>query len=378
MSKLDEIVTVNIDISAPAVDSANFDNLLILGAPPKVPKVGITLPALGVYTDLVEVTAAGYVSTGNDADPIGIAARIAFSQNPKPTHIFIAAQAQVEIENEDGEPETALASPVKTLEGISGTGWYVICAAGIDETEIEEIAQWTEAQNKQFAYTFLSKTDPVKDIYFRSQGWCGLVYDDDTPETVPEENEYLHVAAVAKCLSFPAGSETWAFKRLSAVNPSEISSTLRRELTDGHSNFFSQYAGRNVTMNGQMRGGEWIDVIRGRDWLQNDMQLRIVSLLFQEPKIPYTNRGIALVENQMIASLKTATTRGIVAENEYNEDGELVPGFVTTVPNSQSLTATQRASRVLTGCKFSARIAGAIHVVRIDGSLTYEGSVANG
>lgn len=367
MSKLDEIVTVNIDIAAPAIDSANFDNLLLVGPPPATtpPK---SLPTVGVYSDMQEVTDAGYKATGDDADPIGIAARIAFSQNPKPAWIFIAVQRK---------KDDYLEPAVETLmRAIGTTGWYVICAAGINEAEYEPIAEWTEAQTKQFAYTFMSETDPVGAIFFRSQGWCGLIHDDDLPKDVPAANAYLHVAAVTKCLSHSVGSETWAFKRLAAIYPSEISSTLRKALTEGHSNFFTQYAGRNITMNGQVRGGEWIDVIRGRDWLQNDMQLRIFNLLLTNPKIPYTNKGIALVENQMIASLKEATRRGIVAEDEYDEDEELVPGFTTSVPNSQSLTATQKASRILKECKFSARLAGAIHAINVGGGLTYEGRAA--
>jgi hypothetical protein len=89
------------------------------------------------------------------------------------------------------------------------------------------------------------------------------------------------------------------------------------------------------------------------------------------PKIPFTNGGIALVENQMIASLKAATARGIVAPDEFDEDDNLVPGFTTSVPNSLTITASQKAARVLNDCRFSARLAGAIHVIRVDGVLTY-------
>ena len=45
---------------------------------------------------------------------------------------------------------------------------------------------------------------------------------------------------------------------------------------------------------GKTGGGEWIDVIRFRDWLQNDMQVRVVNLLIVNPKIPYTDNGIGL------------------------------------------------------------------------------------
>ena len=362
-NNLNDIVVVNIDIAQPAVDSASFDNLLIVGLPPVAPPPK-PLPDVGVYSDLSEVVAAGYAAVGENADAVGIAARIAFSQNPKPSKIFIAAQKET--------GSTALEPVTATLDrALNTTGWYVVCPAGIPETDYASIAEWTEAQTKMFAYTFLATEDPVGSIFFRSQGWCGLENDNDSPTDVPEANAYLHVAAVAKCLSYPSGAETWAFKQLAGVYPSNFSGILKKIFMDEHSNYFAQYAGRKITMNGQVRAGEWIDVIRGRDWLQNDMRLRIFNLLLMNPKIAYTDNGIALVQNEMIASLKSAQARGIVAENEYDEDGNLVPGFRVSVPKSQSLTATQKASRILTECKFSARLAGAIHAVGVNGALTY-------
>jgi len=499
-NNLDRIVTINIDIAAPAVDAANFDNLLIVGPAPQIPP-DRPLPAVAVYADLTEVTNAGYIAIGDAADPIGVAARIAFSQSPSPTHIFVAPMkaakpsvrgAEIKIITEDNYltdavnadpdapiptdlpwlqvaysrmpvsdmeieilkdgvsvfgstqpitknknafsqiaigdstdpqgdqmnlptsewagvyevnligtqgsrittttgsvtfdgvssytqgsisqvviPETL--SPVETLDTANTfPGWYAICAAGIPETGYEDIAKWTEAQTKIFGYTFLSDEDPVPAIYFRSHGWCGLVEDYQDPEDVPISNQYGAVAATARGLSFPAGSETWAFKRVAAILPSILSTTLETILQEGFSNWIKRVAGRIITMNGKTRGGEWLDVIRGRDWLQNDMQLRIFNLMLMRPKIPFTDPGIALVENQMRASLINATTRGIVAPDEYDEDGNLVPGFVVSVPRAASIPATQKASRVLVDCTFTARLAGAIHAVTVNGVLTYE------
>ena len=356
-NNLDKIVTVNIDIANPAIDSTNFDSLLIIGPAPKIQS---PIPTVGVYSSLSEVTSAGYETIGEHADPIGVAARIAFSQNPRPTKIFIAV-----IENTK--------TPVETLEIANKTaGWYVACAAGIDENELQSCAEWTEAHTKLFAYTFLSDKDPVDKIFFRSHGWCGLVKDNQDPKDIPQSNNYLHVAATARGLSFPAGSETWAYQSVAGVIPSELSSTLLKELEDGHSNWIESKAGRTITMNGQTRSGEWIDIVRGRDWLQNDMQLRIFNLLLMRSKIPFTNAGIALVENAMIASLKAAQERGIVAPDEYDEDENYIPGFIVNMPNIMSLSSTEKASRNLKGCTFTARIAGAIHAVTVNGVLTYE------
>lgn len=90
------------------------------------------------------------------------------------------------------------------------------------------------------------------------------------------------------------------------------------------------------------------------------------------PKIPYTTSGISLVQNQMIAALKSGVTWGGIAEDEYNEDGELISGFTTSVPSTSNITSSQKASRKLEGCTFTARIEGAIHMIDIKGSLTYD------
>lgn len=263
-------------------------------------------------------------------------------------------------------------TPVETLALANETaGWYVACAAGIDESDLQECAEFIETKTKQLAYTFLSETDPVSSIFFRSHGWCGLIRDDDNPQEVPSGNRYVHIAATARGLSFPAGSETWAFKSVAAIEPAEISTSLQVALQTGHSNWIDRRAGRIITHNGQTRNGEWIDLVRSRDWLQNDMQLRIFNLKLMKSKLSYTNREIALVENQMIASLKEAQDRGIVAPDEYDNDGNKIYGFTVSVPNSASLTPTQKASRVLQNCTFVARLAGAIHVVRVDGKMRY-------
>ena len=86
----DLIATVDIDIATPIVDNTSFDNLLIMGPPPKG---GLKTPAyVGVYGNLTEVEDAGFVSTGEGADPVGVAARVAFAQSPTPTQVYIAVQ----------------------------------------------------------------------------------------------------------------------------------------------------------------------------------------------------------------------------------------------------------------------------------------------
>lgn len=181
----------------------------------------------------------------------------------------------------------------------------------------------------------------------------------------------MNVAWVAKWLNYESGSETSAFKTLASVYPSELTTTEMKALEGNNMNFFVTVGNKNITMNGKTRGGEWADIIRFRDWLKNDMQVSVVNLFVSRPKVPYTDSGIALVQNQMIASLKRGQNAGGVAEDEFDEDGNTIPGFVTSVPLAASIPTSEKASRKLRKCKFKARLAGAIHFAEITGSLTY-------
>lgn len=518
MSKnYDQIATVNIDIASPIVDDTSFDNLLIMGPAPNGESKA---PAVGVYASIEEVEDAGFVSTGAEADPVGAAARVAFSQSPKPTQIYIAVQQltpeaivaaatikdveeAISTASSDGvdlsgctisfdpesrkasmvlsgsitavennwlfdalsaltekgykvssggteftddssfkklpvytdqlsslsqggdavtvpivvskegandvtyavvvsypnaisldevdvlgtgepldHPEKELEAPAETISrALETSGWYVLCTAGVPSDLYEDIAAYIETQEKMFCYTemgFFGAGDDsqnkasVGSVYFRTMGIYGREKTGQEDKDVPDSNQYMNVAWAAKWLNYESGSETSAFKVLAAVYPSVLTSTETKALADANLNYFITVGNKNITMNGKVMADEWADVIRFRDWLKNDMQVRVVNLFITRSKVPYTDSGIGLVQNQMIAALKAGQDVGGIAEEEFDEDGNSIPGYTTSVPLASSLTASEKASRKLTKCTFKARLAGAIHFAELNGSLTYE------
>lgn len=369
-ANLDRICTVDISLASPISNDASFDNILILGPAPAAPKGDV--PAVGVFTSLEELTELGFVAIGDGADPIGVGARVAFSQTPRPREVYVAYVGETVDEN--GEPVPQTVSEVLT-NALSMSGWYCICPVGLDKEQVKEVVQWTETQNKLCGYIDDDPENPIVEpgLYLRSYP----IYPKETPEQldndVPAENKYgMAISVAVKAMNFHAGEETWALKQVATVTPSKLTSTFIKKLEAANFSYVITVASKNVTQGGKTGGGEWIDVIRFRDWLQNDMQVRVVNLLIVNPKVPYTDNGIALVENQMLASLKDGQKYGGISPTEYDADGNPNPGYVTSVPLASELTSTQKASRVLKDCKFSARLAGAIHVVEIKGCLTYE------
>ncbi len=366
----DLIATVNIDINSPIVDDASFDNLLIVGPLPKTAPA--KAPALvGAYTSLNAVTDAGWSADEDKADPVALAAQVAFSQSPAPSKIYIAPIQT----DEDGEAETAVAAIKRAIDT---SGWYVVCTAGVDESEYESIAAYVETQEKMFLYTELNyfgdteNKAATEDTYFRTSGIVGVESSDQTEADVNPANKYLNVAYAAKWLNYESGTETAAYKQLAACKPSAFSTTEMEDIASHNLNYFVTVGSKNITIGGLTRAGEWMDIIRFRDWLKNDMQVRLVNLFVTSPKIPFTDAGIALLQNQLLASLKAGQDIGGIAEDEYDDDGNSNPGYTTSVPSVSSLSASEKASRKLQGITFKARLSGAIHVVDLNGSLTYE------
>lgn len=358
MSNLDKIVNINIELQTVVSSGVSFDNILIVGPEPKKP--GKVTPAdVGVYTSLSAVNEAGWTSEGDEADPVGVAARIAFSQSVKPSRIYIAIQKKV-------SEGPGLEEPTVTLgRAEAKTGWYVAMPAGIEEEKYETMAEWIEAREKMFGYSYKNpKKNPVTNIYYRSFGIC---YGGDDTGSAP----YKHIAMAVRFLSYDAGEETWVNKSLAAVAVSKFTDTDTDTIEKDPASYYIQVGNTGLVQGGKVRAGEWIDVIRFRDWLKNDMQLRILNVKVKRPKIPYTDKGIGLIRNQMIASLKEGVRRGGIAEDQYTSEDELVPGFITSVPKAADLSDEQRKSRVLEQCKFSALLAGAIHVTKVNGSLGY-------
>jgi hypothetical protein len=135
--------------------------------------------------------------------------------------------------------------------------------------------------------------------------------------------------------------------------------------------YFVTIGGKNISMIGKVLSGEWCDIIRFRDWLKNDMQVRVANLFLTLPKVPFTDEGISLVQNAMEASLKSGQEKGGICETEYDDEGNETLGYSVTVPTAASMSDSEKASRKLTGCTFNAKLAGAIHFVELKGTLAY-------
>lgn len=364
-NSLDDIVKCDVEISSPGSSDASFDSILLVVEAPGASGTQ-TISGTTAFSTADELLDYGYTVES----PVYIAASVAFSQNPSPDQLYFVVREKTESKgNETYESITttlARANGEVSFYGIHLTSFR-------DSKDIEAAQSWVEANEKVFGFEYTSiESCPVKNFsYYRTFGMYSGLADGYGAEEQPKENQYAALAWMAKCFGYDPGTETWNLKELATVVPSKLSTAQKKSLSDTNINRILRYAGCNCAMGGNMLSGEWIDVIRFRDWLKNELQIRVFNVLKVNRKVPFTDSGIGLIEGTMIATLKEAQDIGGIAATEYDDNDEPIYGYTVTVPKASSLTEAERKSRKLTGCKWTARLAGAIHAVEISGNLTF-------
>lgn len=351
MATLDDIVSVDIHLNTTGVGRADFGVIMVFSraadyVADKVPADG----TVATYNRLSDTS--GIVSP--DSPTAKVLAAI-FSQSPRPRRVKVFTTTLEQSANWTGEH---LAAAIQ-----KDSDWYAAVVAG-DATDMMQFAKAIEGERRL------------------------LITDQMTPQTAKAQNLYRTAVIVgadtggvtagawaAKCLGYAAGSETWALKQLGGVQAASLSPQQDKEVLDNNGTIFGRMSAQlNLTRGGKVAGGEWVDVIRFRDWLQDVMQTNLVATLINRPKLPYTDEGLAVIESSLIKSLEEGVRAGGVIDWRDDGEGQLVRGYTVTVPRAADVPFNIKASRVA-HVSFSAYLTGAIHAIEVTGSFTYDGAL---
>lgn len=339
MATLDSIVNVQISRETDTVDRASFGIPLFLTTESAVTDRVKTYSNMeGVAADYAETTVAYKM------------AQAAFSQEIRPNIIKIANKTSA-------ETYTAALNAVVAADN----DWYGLAADTITAADIFEIATWAEARTKIYvarsadADIITNAADDIaSDLEAANFDRTALMYHPNSATV------YIDAAWLGNCLVLDPGSETWKFKTLGGIPVYMLTESQRQYALGKGANVYQRIAGVNITENGTVASGEYIDVMRGIDWLKARLQERIYSRLINAPKIPFTNSGIAVIETAVRQQLDIALTAGLIAPE---------PSYTVTVPDVLATDEMDRQRRELRGVTFRARLAGAIHYVEIRGSV---------
>ncbi|NIQ92450.1 MAG: DUF3383 domain-containing protein, partial [Deltaproteobacteria bacterium] len=245
--------------------------------------------------------------------------------------------------------------------------WYALVLTSRDADEVELAAAWIEAQAKIFFTASddvnikdaLSTTDIAYILNSKNYDRTAVVFNE-------APSDFIDAGWLGYGLSQDPGSITWKFKDIAGAVVSSLTATERTAVLNKKANLYTEIGGIDMMEEGTMAGGEFIDVIRGVDWLTARMQENVFGLLVNSKKIPYTNAGIAQVEGKVRTSLDNAIRQSVLRANVEKYNG--LPYFLD-VPTVNEIAANDRAQRLLPDIEWEADLAGAIHKVTIKGRV---------
>lgn len=240
--------------------------------------------------------------------------------------------------------------------------WYALAIESHNTLDVLEVAGVIEAKKKVFGTSSQAsdvKTNVTTDLfsklealgYQRTFGIYSATADTEFPEA----------AWIGFQLQEQPGSNTWAYKNLAGVTVSKLSDTESTNIKAKSGNTYESIGGQSVTVGGKMFGGEFIDVMVFVDWLEARMTERLWFRMANSKKIPYTAAGATIIESEIRAQLNDGIRVGGLADS---------PSPVVRVPDVLSVAPNLRAQRIFEGIEFEARLAGAIHFVKIRGTVT--------
>lgn len=168
-------------------------------------------------------------------------------------------------------------------------------------------------------------------------------------------------AWAGKQLPNDPGSSTWAFKTLTGIAAQAYTAAEIAFLDSKNCNYYTTVAGVNTTVNGKAASGEFIDIVRGIDWLRQRMKENVFRPFVTTPKISFEDEGIQTIVNEVEGTLRLGKSRKLIAKS---------PAFVVTAPRASAVSSANKAARLLPDVTFTAPLSGAIHKTTIVGRVT--------
>jgi len=225
-------------------------------------------------------------------------------------------------------------------------------AALVETQRMLFIASNFDTQNTDSAVT----TDVASDLQDNSYARTALIQSN-------YNSQYSGIRWMGKLLPQDPGSATWAYKILTGVTVSPLSTAQISALDGKNANHFVTLGGVNVARWGYSASGEYLDITHGVDWFKVRLQERIYALLLNNPKITFADAG-PLAYAEILAQMQEAEKKKVISPN--TEDTP----WVITIPSVSSISTANKAIRNFPDIEFTAYLAGAVHTLQIAGTLS--------
>lgn len=282
-----------------------------------------------------------------------------------------------------GEDSETLLEAVQACHKQNDT-WYAFgLTSVVNNTDIQSLAAWAETTNNGSPITYFAHTNDAgvvngsEDNLFSTLSALKYKRTIGTLSLQP----YTHIGAMGYAMGQTSdlanSSYTLGLKELPGVLPDEFTSLQVNNIEKNNGNvYINRGLYYNMYESGKVFSGAWYDEIIQLDRLVNDIQLNIMDLLYNSPKLPQTEGGLAQILASIDGACQKAVRIGFIAPGQWtanpilnlNTNDYLPMGYLIQADSFESQSKADRAARKAPAIYLALKLAGSIQsvVVRID------------
>ena len=242
-------------------------------------------------------------------------------------------------------------------------------------TQQMEAAKWCQGSDKVFGWgdddpniLVAGASNSFKDAKNANLMNTICVYD---ASTNGDEYPEISILARAATVNFNVANSVLilAFKKGPGITTANLNSGQLAALRSNNGNAFIDVGGNVLFMDGKMADGTWFDTVQGVSWLTQKVMLNVFNLFYTSTtRIPWTDTGVAMVNQQVINALELAVTNGLISPG-YDNEGVFYPDGYKVFSTSLALLQSQKGKRIWEGTSFIAIGSGALQGAVISGNF---------
>lgn len=358
--------TIHFTLTPTAVNSATY-NMTVNGNP-----VTFTADSSATATEIVTGLKAAVDALSISGLTSGGSTTMTLVMGTAGQFLDVSVEDVALLSMAQDESDPGVATDLAAI-AVEDNAWYCLLNPFNSAAIIAAAAGWCETNEKLYiaqtsdsqcaVHAVSGASDIMATLKTAARFWTACFYS-------PGSGDFLDAAIAGLMLHTNPGSETWALKTVSGVSAALLTATQRANILGKNGNDYEVVgdpsAGLSITNPGKVSSGEWIDVVRFRDWLKANIGAEVFDALRQvnnpqAKKLPFTDGGIAAVQG----AIKAVLSRGVQAGGLSSS-----PAPSVFVPKASDVSPSDKQNRKLTGVTFNATLADAIQAVDpINGAL---------
>lgn len=355
---------VDVVVNLPAVGGTRLGfNLGLIIGPSAVQDP--TTERVVTYASLAEMAEAGFAIT----DPEYLAATKYFAASSNPSEVAIGVQ-------NTGETALQAITACRTFNN----EWYAAMIIGADDNDHEAVAAYIEGLGVDQPSMYLFQTDNADVLSAASGNIFETLSGEAYKRTLGQYSTQVY--AIAGTLGYPMGQVsdfagsyfTLMFKAFPGVTAEDITSAQLANIKTNKGNaYVSRGTGRNGLEEATMFSGNYFDEILYLDKLVNEIQTNVGDLLYQTPRVPQTESGMAQLRTVIGQACQKLVNIGLIAPGQWTgasllslQTGDTLPtGYLVLSDSISSQNQSDRESRIAPPIYVAVKLGGAIQSVLI-------------